>query len=495
MEMELGFWWWVFTAFLGGFIAACVILKRANDWFYTSRLGPNQYTTLPPGDMGWPLVGNMWFFLFAFKFGHPDSFISYFINRFGRTGIYRAYMFGSPTIIVTAPETCRRVLMDDVQFKQGWPKSTFELLGRKSFLGISEEEHKRLRRLTAAPINGQKALSMYHEYIKDVIATSLDELAKEERPIEFLTEIRKITFKIIMYIFVSRESGPMVDVMEKEYAILNHGLRAMAINLPGFAYHKALKARRKLVDILQAVIDRRKAREKSISEEKTDMLDLLLEVEDENGRNLDDEEIIDVILMYLNAGHESSAHATMWAAFFLYKHPEYLQKAKAEQDEILRRRPSTDKGLSFKEIKQMEYLSKVIDETLRVVNVSLFTYREAKTDVGICGYTIPQGWKVLVWYRGIHLDPEIYENPKEFNPSRWEGHIPLRGTFIPFGIGSRLCPGSDLTKLEISVFLHYFLLYYELELLNPGCAVGYLPHSRPKDNCLARINKLPSLST
>lgn len=36
------------------------------------------------------------------------------------------------------------------------------------------------------------------------------------------------------------------------------------------------------------------------------------------------------------------------------------------------------------------------------------------------GYTIPQGWKVLVWYRGIHLDPEIYENPKEFNPSRWE---------------------------------------------------------------------------
>lgn len=83
-----------------------------------------------------------------------------------------------------------------------------------------------------------------------------------------------------------------------------------------------------MVDILQAVIDRRKAREKSISEEKTDMLDLLLEVEDENGRNLDDEEIIDVILMYLNAGHESSAHATMWAAFFLYKHPEYLQKAK-----------------------------------------------------------------------------------------------------------------------------------------------------------------------
>lgn len=152
-------------------------------------------------------------------------------------------MFGSPTIIVTAPESCRKVLMDDKQFKSGWPKSTFELMGRKSFLGISDEEHKRLRRLTAAPISGQKALSIYHEYIKDVIATSLDEWAKAERPIEFLTEIRNITFKIIMHIFLSRESGPMMNVMEEEYATLNQGLRAMAINLPGFAYHRALKVR------------------------------------------------------------------------------------------------------------------------------------------------------------------------------------------------------------------------------------------------------------
>lgn len=36
------------------------------------------------------------------------------------------------------------------------------------------------------------------------------------------------------------------------------------------------------------------------------------------------------------------------------------------------------------------------------------------------GYTIPKGWKILVWNRGVHMDPETYENPKEFDPSRWE---------------------------------------------------------------------------
>nr|POE59688.1 ent-kaurenoic acid oxidase 2 [Quercus suber] len=192
-----------------------------------------------------------------------------------------------------------------------------------------------------------------------------------------------------------------------------------------------LEARKKLAKILQAVVDGRRARKSSnLSETQKDMMDLLMDVE-ENGRKLDDEKIIDIILTYLNAGHESSAHATMWATLFLQQHPECLQKAK------------------------------VIDETLRAVTISLFTCREAKTDVSINGYTIPQGWKVLVWFRGVHMDPENYPNPKDFNPSRWEENKHKAGTFFPFGRGTRLWPGSDLAKLEIYTFLHYFLLDYE----------------------------------
>lgn len=61
---------------------------------------------------------------------------------------------------------------------------------------------------------------------------------------------------------------------------------------------------------------------------RRDMMDALLEAEDEDGRRLSDEEIIDVLLMYLNAGHESSGHTMMWAAIFLHQHPQFLQKAK-----------------------------------------------------------------------------------------------------------------------------------------------------------------------
>ncbi|KAK6143055.1 hypothetical protein DH2020_023403 [Rehmannia glutinosa] len=350
-------------------------------------------------------------------------------------------MFGKPSIIVTTAEACRKVLTDDEAFKPGWPSSTMNLIGRNSFVGISDEEHRWIRKLTAAPVNGQEALSLYMKYIEDNVVSALDKWSGMGQ-IEFLTELRKLTFRIIMYIFLSSESEQVMEVLEREYTALNYGVRAMAINIPGFAYHSALKARKKLVAVLQAIVTARRER-------------------------LKDEEIIDVLVMYLNAGHESSGHITMWATLFLQKNPDVFKRAKAEQEEIVKNRSPDQKGLTLKEIRQMEYLSKVIDETLRVITFSLVVFREAKKDVRVCGYTIPKGWKVLVWFRSVHFDPETYPEPKKFDPSRWDGFTPKAGHFLPFGGGSRL-----------------------LERHNPASPLMYLPHTRPKDNCLGRIRRV-----
>lgn len=477
-----------FVLLVGGFLGIRWVITSVNCWYYERKLGKKR-ANLPPGDLGWPFIGNMWSFLRAFKSSNPDSFISTFITRFGHTGLYKVLMFGSPSIIVTTPEACRKVLTDDESFKPGWPSSTVELIGKKSFIGISYEEHKRLRRLTAAAVNGPEALSLYVKYIEEIVVNGLEQWAGLGE-LEFLTKLRKLTFRIIMYIFLSSESEQVMEALEREYTILNYGVRAMAINVPGFAYHKALKARKKLVAIFQSIVDeRREMRRKNPSKHKKDMMDTLMDVEDENGRRLTDEEIIDVLVMYLNAGHESSGHIIMWATLFLQKHPEIFDKAKAEQEAIVKNKPPGQKGLTLKEVRQMEYLSKVIDETLRVVTFSFVVFREAMKDVNVSGYTIPRGWKVLVWFRSVHHDSETYLEPMKFDPSRWDGFTPKAGSFLPFGGGSRLCPGNDLAKLEISIFLHYFLLDYKLERCNTACPVMYLPHCRPKDNCLGIIRK------
>ena len=84
--------------------------------------------------------------------------------------------------------------------------------------------------------------------------------------------------------------------------------------------------------IFQSVVTERRARRKENSTaEKRDMMDALMDAVDDKGRKLDDEEIIDVLVMYLNAGHESSGHVSMWATLFLQKNPEVLQKAKVRK--------------------------------------------------------------------------------------------------------------------------------------------------------------------
>lgn len=66
-----------------------------------------------------------------------------------------------------------------------------------------------------------KALTMCHEYIKNAIKTSLDEWARREQSTELLTGTREITLKISMYIFMSDESDPVMDTLEKLYSEMN----------------------------------------------------------------------------------------------------------------------------------------------------------------------------------------------------------------------------------------------------------------------------------
>ena len=162
--------------------------------------------------------------------------------RYGRTGIYKTYMFGKPSVIVCTPEICRKVLTNDDQFKLGYPKATTILTG-KSFHGITNAEHKRLRRLTTAPINGHEALSGYIDLIEGIVVNSLEEWASMNRPLELLAELRGVAFKVITNIFISTYSESVISSVENLYTDLNAGIKSQAINLPGFVFRRALKVK------------------------------------------------------------------------------------------------------------------------------------------------------------------------------------------------------------------------------------------------------------
>lgn len=114
-------------------------------------------------------------------------------------------------------------------------------------------------------------------------------------------------------------------------------------------------------------------------------------------------------------------------------------------------------------------------------------------DYFFSGYLIPKGWKVLPLFRNIHHSPENFKEPEKFDPSRFEVIIayffsvfyysnkfkvhtlidsvnlffqvaPKPNTFMPFGNGSHACPGNELAKLEILVFVHHLTTKYRFVL-------------------------------
>ena len=92
-----------------------------------------------------------------------------------------------------------------------------------------------------------------------------------------------------------------------------------------------IQARKKLVKIFQSVLDKKRATMKDNTNQtdaKKDMMDLLMGVKDEDGRQLEDLDIIDLLIVFMLAGHESSAHGALWSVIYLSENAEVFKIAK-----------------------------------------------------------------------------------------------------------------------------------------------------------------------
>ncbi|CAI8605412.1 unnamed protein product [Vicia faba] len=489
--MDIQYWVWIYALLLATYFCVINFVWRLNELYYYMKLRKKQYP-LPPGDLGWPFVGNMLAFIKHFKSGHPDLFINNLVSKYGGNGIYKTHLFGTPSIIICDADMCRRVLTDDETFKIGYPKSTIEVVRCKPIWSFSKEEHRRFRRLISSLTMGHNTLETYLSSMEDIVINSLEEISRMTHPVEFLKEMKNISFNIIIDIFLGSYNQHIITKIGNSFTEMHSALFSLPINLPGFAFRKGIMAREKLVKLVKPIVEERRRMIKH--GERKDLLDVFLEARDEDGWKYEDEDIIDILIGIVLAGHETTANSMMWSMIYLTQNPHILEKAKEEQEEIMKTRLSNQKHLSLEDIKKMTYLSQITNEILRLKNTNFAIFREATMDVNINGYTIPKGWKVLTWTRAIHMDPTYYPNPNEFNPSRWNDHNIKIGSFLPFGAGSRHCPGSDLAKIEISIFLHYFLLNYKLELVNPKCPITNLPSPKPIDICLAKVIKVSSIA-
>jgi cytochrome P450 len=113
--------------------------------------------------------------------------------------------------------------------------------------------------------------------------------------------------------------------------------------------------------------------------------------------------------------------------------------------------------------------------------------RECTKDEEILGYTIPKGTSVVINQFTIAQDPEFYDDPDSFIPSRYieEPNGLKKGVSqvgrrpgYSFGIGRRECPGKALFFQNIEIALSHVLWAFDIvaeEHLDTSFQTGYLP--------------------
>ncbi|KAK6924950.1 Cytochrome P450, partial [Dillenia turbinata] len=410
--MECTMWWWTWV--LGAVPVGIVVIWWWNEGWYVlcSRNGKK----LPPGHMGFPFVGETLLLLWYFKvLRRPDDFINSKRRRYGdEVGLYKTKLFGYPSVIAYTPEAIKFVYYNSEAFILQWPNPA--IVGNNALVTVHGKAHTRIRNLVTNVLNRPAALRHIALLVQPRIAAALHSWAQKGQ-VKAYDEIKKVTFENIGNLFVNIEPGPLLDTLDRLFVGLLAGVRAQKLYVPGTAYYHAMQCREELTKIFRAKLKKRKQNRLDGVECRNDLMDGLMDIKDEEGNQLRDEEILDNIVSLIVAGYETTSLVLTWAIYYIAKSPQVFQKLREEN--VALSEEKNGEFITSDDLSKLKYTYKVIEETLRLANPAAFSFRLATKDMEYEGYRIPKGWKILPWVRYIHTNPENYENPMCFNPDRW----------------------------------------------------------------------------
>ncbi|VEN50704.1 unnamed protein product, partial [Callosobruchus maculatus] len=207
-------------------------------------------------------------------------------------------------------------------------------------------------------------------------------------------------------------------------------------------------------DLVQRMVEYREVEK----ERRNDFLQLLIDlkntgkVSDDDGtlgnpvkvgdtQHITMDQITAQCLIFFNAGFETSSSTMTFALYELATHPEYQDNLRDEIKTILKKH---DGKVTYEAVMEMDYLEKVIND-----------------------FTLEAGTNVVFTMQPIHMDPEYYPNPEEFNPDNFSEENKAKRppfTFMPFGEGPRICIGLRFGKMQTKVGLITVLNNYKVTL-------------------------------
>lgn len=208
---------------------------------------------------------------------------------------------------------------------------------------------------------------------------------------------------------------------------------------------------------------------------RNDMIDLLLQARTElraEGKELSETDFVAQCMIFFIAGFDTTSALMCFMAHELAVNTGIQERLCVEVDEL--RGALAGQPLDYEHLTQrLPYMDAVIAETLRkwppvglidrvcnrALTVELSDGRELRFDVGD-GFVIP--------VYALHRDPIYWPMPEHFDPERFASkeriQAQVSGSYVPFGMGPRVCIGQRFALMETKSLFYHVLSEFRFEV-------------------------------
>jgi cytochrome P450 len=372
---------------------------------------------------------------------------------------------------VSSADGVLQVLGDPERYTKNTPAYGEVRLALGNGMLTSEGEVWHRQRRFLAPVFTRRRIETSYAGIMVQEAQRLvarwDDAEAAGRTVDAHAEMIEVTSRIIGRILFGADMTTVIPrIMAVSFvnqALLMRGLAPHSIPMwvptPG---NRRLSAG--LTEIRAVVSDIVAARRADTDEQPSDdMLGLLLEAQDgDSGDRLSDQEVADQVLIFLLAGHETTATTLACALTELARSQDWQHAVHDELARVLDGRAPTGSDVAA-----LPITGWVVREALRLYPAAHTVGRRAEQADVICGHRIPAGASVVVSPWVVHHSPHLWDRPGVFDPSRFdvpEGQHPggHRYAWFPFGAGPHTCVGMQLAMAEAPLVLATILQAFHL---------------------------------
>ncbi|OQU97305.1 hypothetical protein CLAIMM_03254 isoform 1 [Cladophialophora immunda] len=256
-------------------------------------------------------------------------------------------------------------------------------------------------------------------------------------------------------------------------ALKNAGLRyevapvAMLLKilpLPSVQYWQ--QSRERIQSFGKAVIQRTKDRMARGETRGTFFSKMLAEAE--AGETLTEKQVQWEASNLIVAGSDTTAITLTYLVWIVLKRPDVKAK-------ILKEIESLPDAFTNEDVQRLPYLDTVVRESLRLYGAAPASLPRTVPDGGahLAGYYLPGGITVSTQAFTLHRNPDIFTDPYEFLPDRWNNPTPrMKEAFMPYSIGSRACLGMHLARMELNLATAKFFRRCPTATLAPSMTDG-----------------------